>query len=46
MKGTWCLNPDEVLSMGQADEITRIHDAYPHLNDDDFVKENIDSWRK
>ena len=46
MKGTWCLNPDEVLSDGQADEITRIHDAYPHLNDDDFVKENIDSWRK
>jgi dihydrodipicolinate synthase/N-acetylneuraminate lyase len=46
MKGTWCLNPDEVLSDGQADEITRIHDAYPHLNDDDFVKANIDSWRK
>ena len=46
MKGTWCLNPDEVLSDGQAEEITRIHDAYPHLNDDDFVKENIDSWRK
>ena len=46
MKGTWCLNPHEVLSEGQADEITRIHDAYPHLNDDDFVKANIDAWRK
>ena len=27
------------------DEITRIHDAYPHLNDDEFVKDNIDSWK-
>lgn len=45
MKGIWCLNPEEVLSEGQADEITRIHDAYPHLNDDEFVKENIENWK-
>lgn len=45
MKGIWCLNPDEVLSEGQADEITRIHDAYPHLNDDEFVKANIENWK-
>ena len=45
MRGIWCLNPDEVLSEGQADEITRIHDAYPHLNDDEFVKANIENWK-
>lgn len=45
MKGIWCINPDEVLSEGQADEITRVSNAYPHLTDDDFVKANIDKWR-
>lgn len=38
LKGTWCLNPDEVLSPGQPDEITRVAQAYPELIDDDFVK--------
>ncbi|MGJ7029628.1 dihydrodipicolinate synthase family protein [Niabella hirudinis] len=38
LKGIWCLNPDEVLSAGQADEITRVTRAYPELIDDDFVK--------
>ena len=42
--GTWCLNPDEVLSPGQSDEITRVHDAYPHLHDDEFVAANIAKW--
>ncbi|MCF3108756.1 dihydrodipicolinate synthase family protein [Niabella sp. CC-SYL272] len=37
LKGTWCLNPNEVLSPGQADEITRVTRAYPDLVDDDFV---------
>ena len=45
MKGIWCLNPEEVMSEGQADEITRVHDAYPHLHDDDFVNENIKNWK-
>ena len=45
MKGIWCLNPDEVMSEGQAEEITRVHDAYPHLHDDDFVKANIENWK-
>lgn len=45
MKGTWCINPDEVLSEGQADEITRVSKDYPHLTDDEFIKENIDTWR-
>jgi dihydrodipicolinate synthase/N-acetylneuraminate lyase len=44
LAGTWCLNPDEVLSPGQSDEITRVYEAYPHLNDDDFVKANLDKW--
>ena len=43
-KGTWCLNPDEKMSEGQAEEIDRIYKAYPHLNDDEFIKENLDRW--
>ena len=39
-----CLNPDEQLSPGQAQEIDRVHAAYPHLNDDVFVAENLDRW--
>lgn len=46
MKGIWCLNPDECLSDGQADEITRVSKSYPHLTDDQFVKENIEKWKK
>jgi len=44
LKGSWCLNPDEVLSPGQSDEISRIYKAYPHLNDDDFVKAGLEKW--
>jgi dihydrodipicolinate synthase/N-acetylneuraminate lyase len=44
LKGTWCLNPAEVLSPGQADEITRVHDSYPHLHDDEFVAEHLQEW--
>lgn len=38
LKGIWCLNPEEALSTGQLDEINRVYDMYPHLNDDEFVK--------
>ncbi|MNY22749.1 hypothetical protein D3C86_1563870 [compost metagenome] len=38
MKGIWCLDPNEKLSAGQAEEITRVCQAYPELTDDDFVK--------
>ncbi len=41
LNGIWCLNPDEQLSPGQNEEITRIYNAYPELNDDGFVKENL-----
>ena len=37
LKGTWCLNPDEVLSPGQYEEINRVHHYYPELTDDDFI---------
>lgn len=39
MRGTWCLNPDEVLSPGQAEEIDRLWAVYPEVADDAFVKE-------
>jgi dihydrodipicolinate synthase/N-acetylneuraminate lyase len=44
MVGRWCLDPGEDLSPGQADEITRVRDAYPHLHDDAFVAEHLDAW--
>jgi len=44
MKGVWCLDPSETLSPGQNDEISRVYEAYPHLNDDDFVKAGIGKW--
>jgi dihydrodipicolinate synthase/N-acetylneuraminate lyase len=34
LDGTWCLDPHEQLSPGQADEIDRVCHAYPHLTDD------------
>lgn len=43
-KGIWTLDPDEKLSRGQKNEIDRVYAAYPHLNDDKFVAENIDKW--
>jgi hypothetical protein len=46
LEGTWCLDPHESLSRGQVDEIDRIYRAYPHLNDDDFVREHRDEWLK
>ena len=46
LEGIWCLNPAESLSPGQAQEIERVYRAYPHLNDDDFVRENLDRWLK
>lgn len=39
LEGRWCLDPNEDLSPGQMEEIDRVYAAYPHLNDDDFVKE-------
>jgi hypothetical protein len=33
-----------VLSPGQLEEISRVYAAYPELNDDTFVAENLDRW--
>ena len=41
-----CLNPNEVLSPGQAEEIDRVCRAYPHLCDDAFVKEFLENYGK
>jgi dihydrodipicolinate synthase/N-acetylneuraminate lyase len=39
-----CLDPHEVLSPGQAAEITRVARAYPWLVDDEFVERNKSRW--
>lgn len=44
LEGTWCLDPNEALSPGQADEIERVRQAYPELNDDAFIAENVEKW--
>lgn len=44
LPGIWCLDPNETLSPGQEDEIKRVHDAYPHLNDDAFIAEHLNEW--
>jgi dihydrodipicolinate synthase/N-acetylneuraminate lyase len=44
LEGRWCLDPDEELSPGQMAEIDRVVAAYPQLQDDAFVRENLDRW--
>ena len=44
MAGTWCLDPNEGLSPGQAEEIDRVCRSYPWLTDDNFVAENLAGW--
>jgi dihydrodipicolinate synthase/N-acetylneuraminate lyase len=44
LSGTWCLDPAETLSPGQAEEIDRVCRAYPALADDAFVQERLDGW--
>jgi len=43
-EGTWCLDPKEGLSPGQAEEIDRVYAAYPEMNDDAFVRANLGKW--
>lgn len=40
----FCLDENETLSPGQAEEIERVYRMYPHLNDDEFIKENLCKW--
>jgi dihydrodipicolinate synthase/N-acetylneuraminate lyase len=44
LEGTWCLDPAEGLSPGQAEELTRVHQAHPALHDDDFVRQHLARW--
>ena len=44
LEGIWCLDPKETLGPGQKEEIDRVCAAYPHLNDDDFVRANLERW--
>jgi dihydrodipicolinate synthase/N-acetylneuraminate lyase len=44
LEGIWCLDPHETLGPGQRQEIERVCAAYPHLADDDFVRENLERW--
>jgi len=44
LEGRWWLDPAEDLSSGQMEEIDRVCRAYPHLQDDNFIKEHLDEW--
>jgi dihydrodipicolinate synthase/N-acetylneuraminate lyase len=44
LAGIWCLDPHETLGPGQKEEIDRVCAAYPHLNDDAFVRANLERW--
>jgi dihydrodipicolinate synthase/N-acetylneuraminate lyase len=44
LAGRWCLDPTEVLSPGQMQQIDRVYSSYPHLNDDAFVAEHLGEW--
>ena len=46
LAGIWCLDPNEGLSPGQLIEIERVCQAYPHLQDDDFVAAHLSDWLK
>jgi hypothetical protein len=44
LEGIWCLDPAEGLSPGQAEEISRVREAHPMLNDDGFVAAHRARW--
>jgi len=46
LEGIWCLDPKQALGPGQAEEIARVRQAYPHLVDDDFVAEHRGEWMR
>ena len=46
MEGIWCLNPEETLSPGQSEEISRVCRMYPHLNDDAFISSHLAQWSR
>jgi hypothetical protein len=44
LEGTWCLDPKETLSPGQAQEIDRVYREHGDLADDAFVRANLERW--
>jgi dihydrodipicolinate synthetase family protein len=44
LQGTWCLDAEEGLSVGQAAEIDRVLREHRDLGDDDFVRSNMQRW--
>jgi dihydrodipicolinate synthase/N-acetylneuraminate lyase len=44
LEGIWCLDPAETLSPGQREEIDRVYRSYPQMNDDAFVRANLERW--
>ena len=44
LEGTWCLDPNEQLSPGQAEEIDRVYREHADLADDAFVRANLERW--
>ncbi|GAC1549778.1 MAG: dihydrodipicolinate synthase family protein [Beijerinckiaceae bacterium] len=44
LEGIWCLDPEEGLSPGQAEEIDRVLREHSDLSDDAFVSENLQRW--
>ncbi len=44
LAGIECLDPQETLSPGQAEEIDRVCRQYPQLVDDQFVQRHLDQW--
>ena len=43
-EGTWCLDPNERLSPGQAGEIDRVYRDHADLADDAFVRASLERW--
>jgi dihydrodipicolinate synthase/N-acetylneuraminate lyase len=44
LEGTGCLDPNEKLSPGQAEEIDRVYREHADLADDEFVRANLERW--
>ena len=44
LEGIWCLDPQEGLSPGQAEEISRVIASYPEFDDSAFVAANRAMW--
>jgi dihydrodipicolinate synthase/N-acetylneuraminate lyase len=44
LEGRWCLDPHEDLSPGQMEEIDRVCEMYPQLQDNEFVRTHLHEW--